>query len=39
MTAIGTKRVDDAKPEAVVEQAVVDMSAAIAGLLLHIGDR
>jgi hypothetical protein len=31
--------VDEAKLEAFVGQAVVDMSAAISGLLLHIGDR
>ena len=31
--------IDDAKLEAFVGQAVVDMGAAISGLLLHIGDR
>jgi hypothetical protein len=30
---------DHAKLEAFVGQAVVDMGAAISGLLLHIGDR
>src|SRR3954470_1504780 len=34
-----TPTLDDAKLEAFVHQAVVDMGAAISGLLLHIGDR
>ena len=39
MATIHTRTVDEAKLEAFVEQAIVDMSAAISGLLLHIGDR
>jgi SAM-dependent methyltransferase len=39
MTTIDTKPINNAKLEAFVGQAVVDMSAAISGLLLHIGDR
>jgi SAM-dependent methyltransferase len=40
MTATtGTAKIDEAKLEAFVGQAVVDMGAAISGLLLHIGDR
>src|SRR5436190_21687876 len=31
--------IDEAKLEAFVGQAVVDMGAAISGLLLHLGDR
>ena len=38
MTTIET-RIDEAKLQAFVGQAVVDMGAAISGLLLHIGDR
>ena len=39
MTTIETKPIDQARLEAFVGQAVVDMGAAISGLLLHIGDR
>ena len=39
MTTVDTRTVDDARLDAFVEQAVVDMGAAISGLLLHIGDR
>jgi SAM-dependent methyltransferase len=39
MTTIETKPIDEARLEAFVGQAVVDMGAAISGLLLHIGDR
>ena len=39
MTTIATKPIDAARLEAFVGQAVVDMGAAISGLLLHIGDR
>ncbi len=39
MTTIDTKPIDEAQLEAFVGQAVVDMGAAISGLLLHIGDR
>ena len=39
MATVHTRTVDEAKLEAFVEQAIVDMSAAISGLLLHIGDR
>ncbi|MDT4974893.1 MAG: hypothetical protein QOG98_651 [Pseudonocardiales bacterium] len=39
MTTTETPTVDGAKLEAFVGQAVVDMGAAISGLLLHIGDR
>src|SRR3954467_4220862 len=38
-TTTGTAAIDEAKLEAFVGQAVVDMGAAISGLLLHIGDR
>jgi SAM-dependent methyltransferase len=39
MTTIETNPIDQARLEAFVGQAVVDMGAAISGLLLHIGDR
>jgi SAM-dependent methyltransferase len=39
MTTIDTKPIDEARLGAFVGQAVVDMGAAISGLLLHIGDR
>jgi hypothetical protein len=39
MTAIDAKPIDEARLEAFVGQAVVDMGSAISGLLLHIGDR
>jgi SAM-dependent methyltransferase len=39
MTTIDTRPIDEAKLEAFVGQAVLDMGAAISGLLLHIGDR
>lgn len=39
MTTIDSKPIDEARLEAFVGQAVVDMGAAISGLLLHIGDR
>lgn len=39
MTIIDIPTLDDAKLEAFVGQAVVDMGAAISGLLLHLGDR
>ncbi|MDQ2749828.1 MAG: methyltransferase domain-containing protein [Actinomycetota bacterium] len=39
MTTIEIPALDQAKLEAFVGQAVVDMGAAISGLLLHIGDR
>jgi SAM-dependent methyltransferase len=39
MTAIDMPTIDEVKLEAFVGQAVVDMGAAISGLLLHIGDR
>ena len=39
MTSIDTGPIDEAKLEAFVGQAVLDMGAAISGLLLHIGDR
>ena len=39
MTTIDIKPIDDSRLEAFVGQAVVDMGAAISGLLLHIGDR
>jgi SAM-dependent methyltransferase len=35
----GTAAIDEVKLEAFVGQAVVDMGAAISGLLLHVGDR
>ena len=38
-TTSGTTAIDEAKLEAFVGQAVLDMGAAISGLLLHIGDR
>ena len=39
MTTTDIPTIDEAKLEAFVGQAVVDMGAAISGLLLHIGDR
>ncbi|PZS18774.1 MAG: SAM-dependent methyltransferase [Pseudonocardiales bacterium] len=39
MTTTDIPAIDEAKLEAFVGQAVVDMGAAISGLLLHIGDR
>jgi SAM-dependent methyltransferase len=39
MTTTDTSRIDEARLEAFVGQAVTDMGAAISGLLLHIGDR
>jgi SAM-dependent methyltransferase len=39
MTATDVVTIDQTKLEAFVGQAVVDMAAAISGLLLHIGDR
>lgn len=39
MTTTEIPAIDEAKLEAFVGQAVVDMGAAISGLLLHIGDR
>jgi 2-polyprenyl-3-methyl-5-hydroxy-6-metoxy-1,4-benzoquinol methylase len=39
MTTTGVQAIDQAKLEAFVGQAVVDMGAAISGLLLHLGDR
>jgi SAM-dependent methyltransferase len=39
MTTTEIPTIDQAKLEAFVGQAVVDMGAAISGLLLHIGDR
>jgi hypothetical protein len=39
MTATNVQTIDEAKLEAFVGQALVDMGAAISGLLLHIGDR
>jgi SAM-dependent methyltransferase len=39
MTTTDISIIDEAKLEAFVGQAVVDMGAAISGLLLHIGDR
>ena len=39
MTTTETNRIDEARLEAFVGQAVTDMGAAISGLLLHIGDR
>ena len=39
MTTTEVPALDEAKLEAFVGQAVVDMGAAISGLLLHIGDR
>jgi SAM-dependent methyltransferase len=38
-TTAGTAAIDEAKLNAFVGQAVLDMGAAISGLLLHIGDR
>jgi SAM-dependent methyltransferase len=38
-TTDGTAKIDNAKLEAFVGQAVVDMGAAISGLMLHLGDR
>ena len=39
VTTTETNRIDEARLEASVGQAVTDMGAAISGLLLHIGDR
>jgi 2-polyprenyl-3-methyl-5-hydroxy-6-metoxy-1,4-benzoquinol methylase len=39
MATVQARTVDDAKLKAFVEQAIVDVSAAISGLLVHIGDR
>lgn len=39
MTSTDIPAIDEARLEAFVGQAVVDMGAAISGLLLHIGDR
>lgn len=39
MTTTGVAMIDEAKLEAFVGQAVVDMGAAISGLMLHLGDR
>jgi SAM-dependent methyltransferase len=39
MTTMDKPGLDEAKLEAFVGQAVVDMGAAISGLLLHLGDR
>jgi SAM-dependent methyltransferase len=39
MTTIDIPTIDEAKLEAFVGQAVLDMGAAISGLLLHLGDR
>jgi hypothetical protein len=39
MTTTEIPAIDEARLEAFVGQAVVDMGAAISGLLLHIGDR
>ncbi len=39
MTTIDFPAIDEAKLEAFAGQAVVDMGAAISGLLVHIGDR
>jgi hypothetical protein len=39
MTTTNTPTLDEAKLEAFVGQAVVDMGAAISGLLRHLGDR
>jgi hypothetical protein len=39
MTTTDIETIDEAKLEAFVGRAVVDMGAAISGLLLHIGDR
>ena len=39
MTTTEMTRIDEARLEAFVGQAVTDMGAAISGLLLHIGDR
>jgi 2-polyprenyl-3-methyl-5-hydroxy-6-metoxy-1,4-benzoquinol methylase len=39
VATVQARTVDEAKLEAFVEQATVDMSAAISGLLMHIGDR
>jgi hypothetical protein len=39
MTSTNNPVLDEAKLEAFVGQAVVDMGAAISGLLLHLGDR
>ena len=39
MTSTDIPAIDEARLEAFVGQAMVDMGAAISGLLLHIGDR
>src|SRR4051812_50068190 len=39
MTTTEVAMIDEAKLEAFVGQAVVDMGAAISGLMLHLGDR
>ena len=39
MTATDIPALDETRLEAFVGQAVVDMGAAISGLLLHLGDR
>ena len=39
MTTTDIPAIDEARLEAFVGQAVVDMGAAISGLLVHIGDR
>jgi len=39
MTATGTGPIDEARLEAFAGQVVVDMGAAISGLMLHVGDR
>jgi hypothetical protein len=39
MTTTDTRAIDAGRLEAFVGQAVLDMGAAISGLLLHIGDR
>jgi SAM-dependent methyltransferase len=39
MTTIDTGPIDEARLEAFVGQVVVDMGAAISGLMLHVGDR
>ena len=39
MTTIDTPRIDEGTLEQFVHQAVVDLGAAISGLMLHLGDR
>jgi SAM-dependent methyltransferase len=39
VATVQARTVDEGKLKAFVEQAIVDMSAAISGLLMHIGDR